>query len=92
MTACLSHGGGERVWCNPPYGRVIRQWVEKAYHEWLNGATVVLLVPARTDTAWFHDYILPYAEVRFLRGRVHFNNSKDPAPFPSMVCIFKGNT
>ena len=77
------------VWCNPPYGRGIRDWVRKAYESYyLNGATVVLLLPARTDTAWFHDYALK-GKVEFLRGRLKFGNSKTAAPFPSILVRFE---
>lgn len=79
------------IWCNPPYGRRIGKWVEKAYNESLRGATVVMLLPSRTDTAYFHGYILPHAEIRFIRGRLKFGGSKNSAPFPSMVAIFKGD-
>ena len=79
----------ERVWCNPPYGREIGKWVEKAYNESLKGAMVVMLLPARTDTKWFHDYIYGKAEIRFVRGRLKFGDSKNSAPFPSMVVIFR---
>lgn len=77
------------VWCNPPYGRQIRLWVKKACLSAQNGALVVMLLPARTDTAWFHNYIYQRAEIRFIRGRLKFGNSKNSAPFPSMVCIFE---
>lgn len=77
-----------RVWCNPPYGRKIGRWVEKAYLSAQSGTLVVMLLPARTDTAWFHDYIYRRAEIRFIRGRLKFGGSKNSAPFPSMVCIF----
>ena len=77
------------VWCNPPYGREIGKWVKKAYFEAILGTTVVMLIPARTDTKWFHDYILGKAEVRFIRGRLKFGGSKNSAPFPSMVVIFR---
>jgi phage N-6-adenine-methyltransferase len=79
------------VWCNPPYGRQIIQWVKKASETAAKGHTVVMLVPARTDTAWFHDYCYnDKAEVRFIRGRVKFGGSNYNAPFPSMVVIFRG--
>lgn len=81
---------GETVFCNPPYNRKLKEWVRKAYNESLKpNTTVVMLIPARTDTAYFHDYILPYAEIRFVRGRLKFGDSKNAAPFPSMVAIFK---
>ena len=82
--------GGRRVFCNPPYGRAIAAWVKKCYEEAQKpGTLVVMLIPARTDTAYFHDYIYGKAEVRFLRGRLHFNESKSAAPFPSMVVVFR---
>lgn len=82
--------GGHRVFCNPPYGRKIKDWVKKCYLESRKPNTlVVLLIPARTDTSYFHDYIYKKArEIRFIRGRLHFNESKQGAPFPSMVVIF----
>ena len=82
---------GEIVFCNPPYGRDLSKWVAKAYTETLSGATlVVMLIPARTDTSYFHDYIYKKHEVRFIRGRLHFNESKGAAPFPSMVVVMRG--
>ncbi len=81
------------VWCNPPYGRQIGRWVRKGYESSRDSATVVLLLPARTDTAWFHDYIYGRGEIRFLRGRVKFGNGgreRNSAPFPSMIVIFRG--
>lgn len=81
---------GRTVFCNPPYGRQIVKWVRKAYEEAKKPeTTVVLLVPARTDTKWFHEYIYDKAEIRFIRGRLHFNNSKQCAPFPSMVVVWR---
>lgn len=77
------------VWCNPPYGRQISKWVKKAHDSAGNGNTVVMLLPARTDTAWFHDYIYGVAEIRFVRGRLRFGGSKNGAPFPSMVAVFR---
>lgn len=79
---------GERVFCNPPYGRDLRKWVEKAHREAM-GALIVMLISACTDTAYFHDYIYGKHEIRFIRGRLHFNESKAGAPFPSMVVIFR---
>ena len=75
-----------RNWMNPPYGRAIGLWVKKASE---NPLTVCLL-PARTDTRWFHDYIYtnPNAEVRFIKGRLKFGKSKSGAPFPNMIVIF----
>ena len=76
-------------WMNPPYGKEIGLWMKKAYDSAANGNTVVCLVPARTDTSWFHEYAIK-GEVRFLRGRVKFGGAKHGAPFPSVVVIFKG--
>ena len=82
----LSKKWGGICWCNPPYGRKIGEWVKKASE---SKATVVMLLPARTDTKWFHDYIYNKAEIRFIKGRLKFGNSKNSAPFPSMVVIFR---
>lgn len=91
----VEYRGGGSVFCNPPYGRALGAWVRKAYEEAQTGTTVVLLIPARTDTAYFHDYIYGKAEIRFLRGRLHFEdedgNRFPPAPFPSMVVIYNGD-
>ena len=79
---------------NPPYGREIKEWMKKAVQAWKAGATVVCLVPARTDTAWWHDYAMQ-GEIEFLRGRVKFvhPNGADnqPAPFPSAIVVFDAN-
>lgn len=88
----LSMPWNGRVWCNPPYGRQVGQRVKKAYMSAQTGAIVVMLLPARTDTAWFHDYIYRRAEIRFVRGRLKFGGSRNSAPFPSMVCVFRGGT
>ena len=72
-------------WCNPPYGRQIGKWVEKACKSL---ATVVMLLPARTDTKWFHDWCLPYGKIEFLRGRLKFGGCDNSAPFPSMIVVF----
>ena len=74
------------VWCNPPYGRQIGKWVEKAAK---STCRVVMLLPARTDTWWFHDYIYGYAEIRFIKGRLKFGGCNNSAPFPSMICVFR---
>ena len=83
---------GETVFMNPPYGREICKWIKKAYEESLNGVTVVCLIPARTDTSYWHDYIFNKAEIRFLRGRVRFGDGKNSAPFPSAIVIFKAKS
>ena len=72
-------------WMNPPYGRDIIKWVKKADE---SNCLVVGLLPARTDTKWFHDYCIKH-EVRFIKGRLKFGGSKNSAPFPSMLVIFK---
>ena len=75
-------------WMNPPYGREIGKWMEKAFNEAEKGALVVCLVPARPDTEWWHKFALR-GEIRFLRGRLKFGNAKSGAPFPSAVIIFR---
>ena len=75
-------------WMNPPYGREIGKWMKKAYESSLHGATVVCLVPARTDTAWWHDYAMK-GNIEFIRGRLKFGSSKNSAPFPSAVVVFQ---
>jgi len=76
-------------WMNPPYGREISKWVKKAYESSKNNATIVALLPARTDTRWFHDYIYKKAEIRFIAGRLKFGGSVNSAPFPSMLVVWK---
>lgn len=79
------------AWMNPPYGREIGKWVEKAYKESQNGAAVVCLLPARTDTKWFHEYVYHKAsEIRFVCGRLKFSGAKYNAPFPCMIVVFSG--
>lgn len=80
---------GERVFCNPPYGRTLAKWVEKMATA--EAEICVGLIPARTDTRYFHDWIYGHAEIRFLRGRLKFGDAKNSAPFPSMVCIWNAN-
>ena len=75
-------------WMNPPYGRQISKWIKKAYKSSLKGAKVVCLVPSRTDTAWWHDYIMK-GEITFIRGRLKFGGHKNSAPFPSAIVIFE---
>lgn len=74
-------------WMNPPYGREIYSWMEKAYHSYLEGATVVCLVPARTDTKWWHEFCV-HGEVRFVKGRLKFGDQAGSAPFPSAVIVY----
>lgn len=71
---------GETVFCNPPYGRGIYEWVEKCYTENRNGTTVVMLIPARTDTRYFHDFIYHQHEIRFIKGRLKFGGGNNQLP------------
>lgn len=81
---------GNIVFCNPPYGRAIKEWVKKSYEESLkNNTTVVMLIPSRTDTIYFHDFIYGKAEIRFIKGRLKFGDAKNSAPFPSIVVIYR---
>lgn len=86
----LSQQWHGRCWMNPPYGREIGKWVRKAYESVVTGECqlVCCLLPARTDTAWWHDYCIK-GKIRFVRGRLKFGGSKNSAPFPSAVVIFK---
>lgn len=78
----------EVVFLNPPYGRALGRWLCKAYESTLRGATVVCLVPARTDTRWWHEYVMK-GEIRFLRGRLKFGGAQNSAPFPSAIVVFR---
>ena len=85
--------GGETVFVNPPYGKELKHWVKKSYEESRKAnTTVVLLVPARTDTKYFHNYMMKSSELHFIKGRLKFENDnkeKNSAPFPSVVAVFK---
>lgn len=83
------HWGREIVFCNPPYGKRMREWTRKCYDASLQGATVVLLAHARTDTRWFHDWVYGKAELRFVKGRLRFGNGKQSAPFPSLIAVYR---
>jgi site-specific DNA-methyltransferase (adenine-specific) len=80
---------GRPIWLNPPYGRVIKDWVRKASEVASGGGTVVCLVPSRTDTHWWHDYCINAYEIRYIRGRLKFGGQKNSAPFPSALVIMK---
>lgn len=85
------------VFMNPPYGRDIKKWIKKAHDEFLKGATVVCLIPSRTDTQYWHNWIFPLyyknkIEIRFLKGRLKFGNSLNSAPFPSALVIYKNQS
>ena len=76
-----------RTWVNPPYGRGIYDWVKKAAsHDDL----VVMLLPSRTDTKWFHEFVYHYADIKFIKGRLKFGAGINPAPFPSILVTFNG--
>ena len=82
----LQDWSGETVWMNPPYGRKVGAWVKKAYE---SNTTVVVLIHSRTDTRWFQDWVYHKAELRFVRGRLKFGDSKQSSPFPSLVAIYR---
>ena len=89
-------GGEDVIFVNPPYSALKTTkkhgigWVEKSYLEsHKGGRTVVLLIPARTDTVWFHEFCLPYGEIEFIKGRIKFGEATAAAPFPSMYVVFK---
>lgn len=85
----LQNWKGHKVFCNPPYGSEIGKWIKKSYEESTQENTiVVMLIPARTDTKYFHEYIYKQSEIRFIKGRLKFGDSKNSAPFPSMIVIF----
>lgn len=79
-------------WMNPPYGREISHWIKKAFKEAEKGNKTVALLPSRTDTKWFHDYIYRKHEIRFIKGRLKFGNATNSAPFPSMIVAFNPST
>ena len=80
---------GERVFLNPPYGKEVGKWVKKASE---SKCLIVCLLPARTDTRWFHQYIYHKSEIRFIKGRLKFSGSSNSAPFPSMIIVFSGKS
>ena len=86
----LQDWSGETVYVNPPYGSEIGKWVKKAFKESLkDNTTVVMLIPARTDTKWFHEYVYHHSEIRYIKGRLKFVGADYPAPFPSMVVVYR---
>lgn len=85
----LKIGWRERNFVNPPYGREIGKWIKKGFEESQKGKLVVMLLPSRTDTKWWHDYIMKADEIRFIKGRLKFGNAKNSAPFPSCIAVFK---
>jgi len=85
----LSCGWGKSNFVNPPYGREIGKWLKKGHEEHLLGKTVVFLIPSRTDTRWWHDYVMKADEIRFIKGRLKFKGAKNSAPFPSAIVVFR---
>lgn len=81
---------GKVTFVNPPYSE-ISKWMKKACEEFNCGQTVVMLVPSRTDTKWWHNYAMKATEIRFIKGRLKFGNAKNSAPFPSCVLIFRND-
>jgi site-specific DNA-methyltransferase (adenine-specific) len=86
----LNVSWGVVSFCNPPYGRELPKWIEKGFNEYQQGKTVVFLIPSRTDTRWWHNYCMRAQEIRFIKGRLKFDDQKNSAPFPSCLIIFKG--
>lgn len=85
----LNRPWGESTYVNPPYGRETAKWIEKAYNESQLGKTIVCLIASRTDTKWWHDYVMRATEIRFLRGRLRFSGSEWNAPFPFVIVVFQ---
>lgn len=77
-------------WCNPPYGKDLKNWVKKAAIETWHGVTTVMLIPVRSNTVWWHQYCLPFGEIRFVKGRPKFGNAKEGLPWPLAVIVFRG--
>lgn len=82
---------GESNFVNPPYSK-LKDWCKKAYEQQQKGKTVVMLIPSRTDTIAWHEYVMKATEIRFIKGRLKFGDAKNSAPFPSAIIIFKGET
>ncbi len=83
----LDRPWGSRTFCNPPYSQ-LKLWAKKAYDEAQLGKTIVLLIPSRTDTKYWHEYVMKAKEIRFIKGRLKFGNATQNAPFPSCVVVF----
>ena len=88
----LTSEWGKCNYVNPPYGRELAKWIKKSYEEWQKGKTVVMLIPSRTDTIAWHDYCMKADEIRFIKGRLRFDDQPNPAPFPSAIIVFRGGT
>ena len=87
----LSVEWGKVNYINPPYGRVIGNWIKKAYEVASGGGICVMLLPSRTDTRWWHSFVMKADEIRFIVGRLKFGDMKGCAPFPSCIVIFRGD-
>jgi phage N-6-adenine-methyltransferase len=85
----LESDWGNVNFVNPPYGKEITKWIQKGYEQNLKEKTVVFLLPSRTDTQWWHDYVMKADEIRFIKGRLKFDDQKNSAPSPSAIAIFK---
>lgn len=77
-----------KTYVNPPYGKNIINWIKKGYEESKKGKTIVMLIPSRTDTKWWHEYVMKAKEIRFIKGRLKFGGSINSAPFPSCIIVF----
>ena len=77
-------------WCNPPYGREMPNWIRKAIEASKEGTTTVMLIPARTNTGWWHELVMPHFEIRFVRGRPKFNGGEHGLPFPLAILVIIG--
>ena len=87
----LNKEWGKANYINPPYGKEITKWIKRAYEVWQGGGICVMLLPSRTDTKWWHEYIMKASEIRFIKGRLKFNDCNNSAPFPSCIAIFNRN-
>ena len=86
----LTSEWGKSNYVNPPYNQ-LKAWLKKGYEEWRKGKTVVFLIPSRTDTIAWHEYCMKATEIRFIKGRLKFDDQDNPAPFPSAIVVFKSN-
>lgn len=87
----LSRAWSGVCWMNPPYGRIMVQWLKKAVEETRNGVTTIALIPCRSNTGWWHDVVMKHGEVRFVRGRPKFGDAKEGLPWPLAIVIFRGH-
>jgi site-specific DNA-methyltransferase (adenine-specific) len=85
----LTSEWGQSNFVNPPYGRELPKFIKKGFEQYKQGKVVVLLIPSRTDTRWWHEFCMQATEIRFIKGRLKFDDQKNSAPFPSAIVIFK---